>query len=100
MPDTKEDTQAPEAHQNGEEGKKPDTNGSASEKGTQEATKATMLAHGYHHHVVPTDKSGALNIYVQGDIEEAHKDKDGKCVFMTCHDIGNNHASFKVSTSL
>ena len=32
----------------------------------------------------------------QGDLEDAHKDKDSKTVFITCHDIGNNHYSFSV----
>jgi len=50
---------------------------------------------GFHHHVVPTERSGALNVYVQGDLEDAHKEKDCKCVFLTVHDIGNNHRSFK-----
>jgi predicted esterase len=55
-----------------------------------------MAEAGFHHHVVMTDKSGALNVYVQGDIEDAHKDKEqSKCVFLTCHDIGNNHYSFR-----
>ena len=28
----------------------------------------------------------------QGDLEEAHKDKDHKCVFLTVHDVGTNHS--------
>ena len=36
-------------------------------------------------------------IFQKGDIEDAHKDKDSKTVFLTCHDIGNNHFSFSVS---
>lgn len=49
----------------------------------------------YHHHVVPTERCGALNIYVQGELDEARKDKDNKCVFLTVHDIGGDHRSFE-----
>lgn len=48
-----------------------------------------------HHHVVPTERCGAINVYVQGDLEDIYKDKDNKCVFMTIHDIGSNHSTFK-----
>jgi len=68
------------------------TNSTASADGTPK--KSPTSSSGFHHHVVMTDKSGALNVYVQGDIEDAHKDKDSKTVFLTCHDIGNNHFSF------
>ena len=45
-----------------------------------------------HNHVVPTERCGALNVYVQGDLEEAHGDHvDKKCVFLTVHDMGSNH---------
>lgn len=44
-----------------------------------------------HHHVVPTERCGALNVYVEGDLEEAHRDKDSKCVFLTVHDVGTNY---------
>lgn len=45
-----------------------------------------------HHHVVPTERCGALNVYVQGDLESAHgENKDKKCVFLTVHDMGTNH---------
>jgi len=59
------------------------------------AVKSPLHEVGFHHHVVPTERSGALNVYVQGDLEEAHREKDNKCVFLTVHDIGNNHGSFK-----
>jgi len=62
---------------------------------TQVASSNLLTEPGFHHHVVPTERSGALNVYVQGDLEEAHKDKDCKCVFLTVHDIGSNHSSFK-----
>lgn len=71
------------------------------ETAPQEVTEESKPANnpltepGFHHHVVPTERSGALNVYVQGDLEDAHKDKDCKCVFLTVHDIGNNHGSFK-----
>lgn len=48
-----------------------------------------------HHHVVPTERCGALNVYVEGDLEEAHKDTDSKCVFLTIHDVLCNHTSIK-----
>ncbi|XP_040573586.1 uncharacterized protein ZK1073.1 [Lepeophtheirus salmonis] len=45
-----------------------------------------------HHHIVPTERCGALNVYVQGDLELAHKDdKEKRCVFLTVHDMGTNH---------
>jgi hypothetical protein len=34
---------------------------------------------------------------LQGDLDEARKDKDSKCVFITVHDIGSNHRSMVVS---
>jgi len=74
------------------------TNSTASANGTPK--KSPTSTPGFHHHVVMTDKSGALNVYVQGDIEDAHKDKDSKTVFLTCHDIGNNHSSFSVRTMI
>ncbi|TRY74978.1 hypothetical protein TCAL_12133 [Tigriopus californicus] len=48
-----------------------------------------------HTHVIETERCGSLNVYVQGDIEQARKgDKDGKPVFLTVHDIGKNHNSW------
>jgi hypothetical protein len=35
--------------------------------------------------------------FFQGDLDEARKEKDCKCVFLTVHDIGNNHRSMVVS---
>lgn len=37
---------------------------------------------------------------LQGDIDEARRDKDSKCVFITVHDIGSNHRSMVVSMQL
>jgi len=50
-------------------------------------------AKGLHHHVIPTERCGALNVYVQGDIELAHRkdDKDSVSVFLTVHNAGANH---------
>ena len=31
----------------------------------------------------------------QGDLEEAHREKDNKCVFLTVHDIGSNHKEWE-----
>lgn len=70
------------------------TNSTASADGSPKKSPTSRAADGFHHHVVMTDKSGALNVYVQGDIEDAHRDKDSKIVYLTCHDIGNNHYSF------
>jgi predicted esterase len=71
------------------------TNSTTSADGSPKKSPTSRAAEsGFHHHVVMTDKSGALNVYVQGDLEDAHKDKDSKTVFITCHDIGNNHYSF------
>ena len=39
-------------------------------------------------------------ILLQGDVDEARREKDCKCVFMTVHDIGNNHRSMVVSQPL
>lgn len=70
--------------------------GSPAKADGAEAAKVNPLHEaGFHHHVVPTERSGAVNVYIQGDLEEAHREKDNKCVFLTVHDIGNNHASFK-----
>ncbi|XP_046385733.1 uncharacterized protein ZK1073.1 isoform X2 [Ischnura elegans] len=41
-------------------------------------------------HVVPTEKSGQLCVYVQGDLTQ----QDKKAVFLTVHDLGCNHTSF------
>ena len=42
-----------------------------------------------HLHVVETERIGKLNVYVQGDLDHAHKGE--KPVFFTVHDIGKNH---------
>merc|ERR1711935_1175634 len=46
----------------------------------------------FHHHIVATEKSGAINVYVQGDLEDVHREKETKCVFLTVHDVGTNHS--------
>lgn len=71
--------------------KEPSTANASSESNSPAKTKAKDL--GLQHHVVPTERCGAFNIYVQGDLDEARREKDCKCVFITVHDIGNNHRS-------
>jgi len=46
-----------------------------------------------HHHVVPTERCGALNVWVQGDLSLAQKteSRDSYCTFLTIHDVGVNH---------
>jgi len=53
------------------------------------------VAGGLQHHVVPTERCGALNAYVDGDLTAAYKEKDSKCVFLCVHDVGCNHRSIK-----
>lgn len=84
-----------DAESNGNGTTAPEGNSPTPASGDGSPTTRTTHEAGFHHHVVPTDKSGALNVWVQGDLEDAHKDKDSKCVFLTCHDIGNNHHSFR-----
>jgi hypothetical protein len=45
------------------------------------------------HHIIPTERVGALSVWVQGDLSLAqNKDtRDTVCVFMTIHDVGSNH---------
>ncbi|XP_023210052.1 uncharacterized protein ZK1073.1-like isoform X1 [Centruroides sculpturatus] len=43
------------------------------------------------HFEVETTKCGKVKIHVQGDLENLEK----KAVFLTVHDIGSNHSSFK-----
>jgi len=45
------------------------------------------------HHVIPTERVGALSVWVQGDLSLAqNKDtRDTVCVFLTAHDVGSNH---------
>ena len=42
------------------------------------------------HHVIPTERAGALNVWVQGDLQLAQKaeSRDSCCCFMTVHDVG------------
>lgn len=50
---------------------------------------------GIHTHVIETERCGAVNVYVQGDIEAARKgDKESRPVFLTVHDIAKNHNSW------
>lgn len=45
------------------------------------------------HHIVPTERVGALNVWVQGDLTLAQKadSRDVTCCFLTVHDVGANH---------
>ena len=45
------------------------------------------------HHVIPTERCGALNVWVQGDLSLAQKSesRDSFCTFLTVHDVGVNH---------
>lgn len=48
-----------------------------------------------HHHVIPTERCGAVNVWVQGDLALAHNEgKDSHPVFLTVHDVGTNHKSW------
>lgn len=62
----------------------------SSETNSPAKTKANV---GLQHHVINTERCGTFNVYVQGDLDEARREKDCKCVFLTVHDIGNNHRS-------
>jgi len=44
-------------------------------------------------HVIPTERAGAKNVWVQGDLSLAQKG-DGQVCFMTVHDVGVNHTSW------
>ena len=46
------------------------------------------------HHVIPTERIGAVNVWVQGDLSLAQnkETKEHFCVFMTVHDVGVNHS--------
>merc|ERR1712008_442507 len=48
------------------------------------------------HHIIPTERAGALSVWVQGDLSLAQKaeSRDSCCVFMTVHDVGVNHNSW------
>jgi protein NDRG1 len=77
--------------------KKADDGGAAEDAPPVEAPppKPEQRADGLSHHVVPTERCGALNVYVEGDLNTAYKDKDSKCVFLCVHDVGLNHESIK-----
>ena len=40
-------------------------------------------------------RQNLLTIFLKGDIEEAHREKDNKCVFLTVHDAGTNHGEWE-----
>jgi protein NDRG1 len=44
-------------------------------------------------HVIPTERVGALSVWVQGDLSLAQnkESRDNYCVFLTVHDVGVNH---------
>lgn len=48
------------------------------------------------HHVIPTERAGALSVWVQGDLSLVQKaeSRDSCCCFMTVHDVGVNHNSW------
>lgn len=48
------------------------------------------------HHVIPTERAGALSVWVQGDLSLAQKadSRDSCCCFLTVHDVGVNHNSW------
>jgi hypothetical protein len=53
-------------------------------------------ANEFHHHVIPTERCGALNVWVQGDLALARNEgKEQYPVFLTVHDVGMNHNSFE-----
>jgi len=45
------------------------------------------------HHIIPTERVGALSVWVQGDLSLAQnkETRDSVCVFLTVHDVGSNH---------
>lgn len=47
-------------------------------------------------HVIPTERIGALNVWVHGDLDLARnkETRDSYCVFLTVHDIGVNYNSW------
>jgi len=45
---------------------------------------------GMQHHVVPLEGCGSVSVYVQGDLEKLRE----SYVFLTVHDIGENHQSW------
>lgn len=73
----------------------------------KETARSIAKAQGLQFHCIPTERCGALNVYIQGDIEAsqksynplgpgARKDTDGNttqqtAVFMTVHNAGANH---------
>ena len=48
------------------------------------------------HHVIPTERAGALNVWVQGDLSlaQSKESRDSYCTFLTVHDVGVNHNSW------
>jgi len=46
----------------------------------------------FHRHVIPTERCGALHVWVQGDLALARNEgKEQYPVFLTVHDVGLNH---------
>jgi len=57
-------------------------------------------ADAFHRHVIPTERCGALHVWVQGDLSLARNEgNDQYPVFLTVHDVGLNHNSFEAFIS-
>jgi len=73
----------------------------------KETARSIAKAQGLQFHCIPTERCGAMNVYVQGDLEpvqksfnplgqQTRKDTDGhttqqQAVFLTVHNAGANH---------
>merc|ERR1712038_448130 len=73
----------------------------------KETARSIAKAQGLQFHCIPTERCGAINVYVQGDVEglqkaynpigqESRKDTDGnttqqQAVFLCVHNAGANH---------
>jgi len=46
-------------------------------------------------HSIKTEKCGIIKVFVQGDLDTkgGSQSSDGKCIFLTVHDMGTNHTS-------
>jgi len=46
-------------------------------------------------HSIKTEKCGIIKVFVQGDLDTkgGSQSSDGKCIFLTVHDMGSNHTS-------
>ncbi len=59
------------------------------------AAAAAAASGDIHEHVIETERMGKINVYVQGDIEQARRgEKGSQPVFLTVHDIAKNHHSW------